>query len=99
LRLGDIPARIFRLSFSGELAYELAVPANRGDGVVRALMRAGQAFGAVAYGTEALGVLRIEKGHVAGNELNGQTTAADLGLGRMISAKKDFIGRIIAQNP
>ena len=48
------------------------------------------------YGIEALGVMRIEKGHVAGNELNGTTTAADLGLGRMMSMKKDFIGRILA---
>ena len=43
--------------------------------------------------------MRIEKGHVAGNELNGQTTARDLGLGRMMSTKKDFIGRVLAQRP
>jgi methylglutamate dehydrogenase subunit C len=97
--LGGMPARIFRLSFSGELAYELAVPANHGDSVMRALMRAGEALGAPAYGTEALGVLRIEKGHVAGNELNGQTTARDLGLGRMMSTKKDYIGRALAGRP
>ena len=53
----------------------------------------------VPYGTEALGVMRIEKGHVAGNELNGTTTAADLGLGRMMSTKKDFIGRVLAARP
>jgi sarcosine oxidase subunit alpha len=52
--------------------------------------------GVVPYGTEALGVMRIEKGHVAGNELNGTTTAADLGLGRMMSTKKDYIGRVLA---
>ena len=51
------------------------------------------------YGTEALGVMRIEKGHVAGGELNGQTTARDLGLGRMLSTKKDYIGRVMAQRP
>lgn len=94
-----IPARLFRISFSGELAYELAVPARYGDATIRAIMAAGAEWNIVAYGTEALGVMRIEKGHVAGNELNGQTTAADLGLGRMMSAKKDFIGRILAQRP
>ncbi|MER9426475.1 sarcosine oxidase subunit alpha family protein [Mesorhizobium sp. M0317] len=94
---GRIPARLFRISFSGELAYELAVPADYGDAMMRALMRAGEAFGITPYGTEALGVMRIEKGHVAGNELNGQTTARDLGLGKMMSTKKDYIGRIMAQ--
>jgi heterotetrameric sarcosine oxidase alpha subunit len=91
-----IPARLFRVSFSGELAYELAVPARYGDAAIRALMAAGAEWGLVPYGTEALGVMRIEKGHVAGNELNGTTTTADLGLGRMMSNKKDFIGRILA---
>jgi sarcosine oxidase subunit alpha len=94
-----IPARLFRISFSGELAYELAVPARYGDAAVRAIMTAGEEFGVIPYGTEALGVMRIEKGHVAGNELNGTTTAADLGLGRMMSKKKDCIGRVLAGRP
>jgi sarcosine oxidase subunit alpha len=94
-----MPARVFRLSFSGELAFELSVPALFGERLVEGLFAAGAAFGAVAYGTEALGVMRIEKGHPAGNELNGQTTAADLGMGRMMSRKKDFIGRIMAERP
>ncbi|MFC7397950.1 sarcosine oxidase subunit alpha family protein [Chelatococcus sp. GCM10030263] len=93
---GGIPARLFRISFSGELAYELAVPADYGDAMMRALMAAGEPHGITPYGTEALGVMRIEKGHVAGNELNGQTTARDLGFGRMMSSKKDFIGRVMA---
>ncbi|SEG30763.1 sarcosine oxidase subunit alpha family protein [Bosea lathyri] len=93
---GGIPARLFRISFSGELAYELAVPADHGDAMMRALMAAGEPHGITPYGTEALGVMRIEKGHVAGNELNGQTTARDLGLGKMMSSKKDFIGRLMA---
>lgn len=92
-------ARLFRISFSGELAYELAVPARYGDALIRALMSAGEEFGITPYGIEALGVMRIEKGHVAGNELNGTTTAADLGLGRMMSRKKDFIGRVLAERP
>jgi sarcosine oxidase subunit alpha len=94
-----VSARLFRLSFSGELAYELSVPASHGDRLIRALFELGRAFDAVPYGTEALGVMRIEKGHAAGNELNGQTTAADLGMGRMMSTKKDFIGRVMAQRP
>ena len=63
------------------------------------LMQAGEPFGIVPYGTEALGVMRIEKGHVAGNELDGRTTADDLGLGRMMSSKKDFVGRVMAARP
>jgi methylglutamate dehydrogenase subunit C len=98
-RWRNVPARLFRVSFSGELAYELAVPAQFGDAAIRAIMEAGGELGIVPYGTEALGVMRIEKGHVAGNELNGTTTAADLGLGRMMSRKKDFIGRTLAMRP
>jgi sarcosine oxidase subunit alpha len=93
------PARIFRLSFSGELAYEISVPARWGEELVTDLFAAGEAFGATPYGTEALAVMRIEKGHAAGNELNGTTTAGDLGMGRMMSKKKDFIGRVLAQRP
>ena len=89
---GGIPARLFRISFSGELAYEIAVQTRYGDSLMRALMEAGEEFNVVPYGTEALGVMRIEKGHAAGPELNGQTSAYDLGMGGMISGKKDFIG-------
>src|SRR6185295_3959777 len=80
---GGTPARLFRLSFSGELAYEIAVPARYGDALARRLMEAGAPYGITPYGTEALGVMRIEKGHFAGNEIDGRTTAADLGAGRM----------------
>ena len=93
---GGTKARLFRLSFSGELAYEIGVPARFGDALIRAIMAAGADFGIAPYGTEALGVLRIEKGHPAGGELNGQTTAHDLGMGKLLSAKKDFIGRFMA---
>jgi sarcosine oxidase subunit alpha len=91
------PARLFRISFSGELAYEIAVPTRYGDAMIRLLMEAGKEFGAVPYGTEALGVMRIEKGHATGNELNGQTTALNLGLGRMVSTKKDCIGNVLSR--
>jgi len=95
--IGQVPARLFRISFSGELAYELAVPTRHGDALIRRLMRLGAPLGVTAYGTEALGVMRVEKGHAAGNELNGQTTAADLGLGRMVSSKKDCIGNVLSR--
>jgi glycine cleavage system aminomethyltransferase T len=94
---GGTPARLFRLSFSGELAYEIGVPARFGDGLIRAIMKAGAEHSIAPYGTEALGVMRIEKGHAAGPELNGQTTAHDLGLGKMMSTKKDFIGRFMGE--
>jgi len=94
-----VACRLFRISFSGELAYELAVPARYGDAAIRAIMAAGADLGITAYGTEALAVMRVEKGHVAGNELNGTTTADDLGLGKMMSRKKDFIGRVLARRP
>ena len=85
--------RIFRISFSGELAFEVYTDAGYGAGVWKAIMQAGQSLGITAYGTEAMTVMRTEKGHVAGPELDGRTTALDLGLGRMMSTKKDFIGR------
>ncbi len=96
---GGIPARLFRISFSGELAYEIAVPARYGNALMGVLMEAGKEFDATPYGTEALGVMRIEKGHAAGNELNGQTTAAMLGMGRMVSKAKDSIGSKLSERP
>ncbi len=94
---GGLRARLFRISFSGELAYEIAVPTRYGDALIRKLVEAGEEFDAVVYGTEALGVMRIEKGHVAGNELNGQSTALNMGLGKMVSRKKDSIGMVLSQ--
>jgi len=94
---GGLRARLFRISFSGELAFEIAVPTRYGDAMWRRLMEAGEEFDVVAYGTEALGVMRIEAGHAAGNELNGTTTALNLGMGRMVSKKKDSIGSTMAK--
>ena len=91
--IAGIPARVFRISFSGELSYEINVPADYGRAMWERLLDAGQAFGITPYGTEAMGVLRIEKGHVAGMELDGGTTPDDLGLGQLVSAAKDCIGR------
>ncbi|WP_411034494.1 sarcosine oxidase subunit alpha family protein [Shinella sp. BYT-45] len=95
---GALHGRLFCISFSGELAYELAVPAAYGDGTAEALMQAGQAEGLMPYGVEALSVLRIEKGHVTHNEINGTVVPADLGFGKMVSASKpDFIGKAMLQ--
>ncbi|MGQ9366504.1 sarcosine oxidase subunit alpha family protein [Azospirillum sp. ST 5-10] len=96
---GGVPARLFRVSYSGELAYELAVPADLGGAAMRAVLAAGEPFGLVPYGTEAMGVMRIEKGHIAGGEMDGRTTAADLGLGRLLAPGKDFVGRVLAGRP
>ncbi|TAX67935.1 sarcosine oxidase subunit alpha family protein (plasmid) [Rhizobium leguminosarum] len=91
---GRLEGRLFRISFSGELAYELAVPAGYGEGVADAIMSAGEKHGICAYGAEALGVMRIEKGHVTHAEINGTVTPGDLGFGRMVSSTKpDFIGK------
>ena len=94
---GGLRARLFRISFSGELAFEIAVPTRYGDALMRRLKEAGEPFGVVPYGAEALGVMRIEKGHAAGPELNGTTTALNLGMGRMVSGKKDSIGATLSR--
>ncbi|MGB0158747.1 MAG: sarcosine oxidase subunit alpha family protein [Thalassovita mediterranea] len=94
---GGLRARLFRISFSGELAYEIAVPTRYGDALMRRLMEEGEEFNVTPYGTEALGVMRIEKGHAVAAELNGTTTAANLGMGRMVSKKKDSIGSTLSE--
>jgi glycine cleavage system aminomethyltransferase T/NADPH-dependent 2,4-dienoyl-CoA reductase/sulfur reductase-like enzyme len=92
--IGGIPAQVFRISFSGELAYEIAVGADHGQALWRLLLTAGDPFDVVPYGTEALTTLRTEKGHfVMGPEADGRATADDIGLGGMLSSKKDFVGR------
>lgn len=91
-RVGTIDVTIARLSFSGELAYEVFTASRNGLAVWETLMSAGEKVGIVPYGTEALGTLRIEKGHVTAAEIDGRTTADDLGLGALCSKKKSFIG-------
>ncbi|MBI1775436.1 MAG: sarcosine oxidase subunit alpha family protein [Proteobacteria bacterium] len=98
-KIAGIPVRIFRLSFSGELAYEIGAPADYGTAVWEALLEAGAALRIVPYGLEAMGTMRIEKGHVAGPELDGRTTPGDLGLGRMVSKKKPFVGSRLLERP
>ncbi|OBQ80149.1 sarcosine oxidase subunit alpha [Mesorhizobium sp. WSM3873] len=90
--IAGVPVMICRLSFSGEMAFEVYSGAGYGTRVWEALIEAGKPFGLVAYGLEALGTMRIEKGHVTGAEIDGRTTARDLHLDWMLSKKKPFIG-------
>ena len=95
-----IPARLFRMSYSGELAYEIHVPADRGQAMWEAVMDAGEALGIMPYGTEAMSTLRIEKGHVVvGAEADGRTTADDLGMGKLVNAGKWCIGKPLLGRP
>ena len=98
-RIAGVAGRLFRISFSGELAYEVAVPADRADEVWNALLEAGRPLGALPYGVDALNTLRIEKGHVTTAELDGNTTAHDLGFERMLKAEGDYVGRVLAARP
>jgi methylglutamate dehydrogenase subunit C len=94
-----VPGRLFRISFSGEHAYEVAVPARYGEGLWRYLVSQAEALGGGPYGMEALSVLRIEKGHITHSEIHGRTTAFDIGMERMVSPKKDCIGKTMAARP
>jgi sarcosine oxidase subunit alpha len=99
-RVAGLPARVFRISFSGELGYEINVPAGYAPALWQAVSRAGDPFDLMPYGLEALDVLRIEKGHFSvGTEIDGRTTADDLGLGRLLSRNKLFIGRALLGRP
>ncbi|MDC6465315.1 sarcosine oxidase subunit alpha family protein [Pelagibacteraceae bacterium] len=91
--LFEVPARIFRISFSGELAYELNVESGYGIFMWEKIMELGKEMNIEPYGTEALSTLRIEMGHVAGSEIDGRVIASDLSLEGMLSKKKDFIGK------
>ncbi|MBT8475994.1 MAG: sarcosine oxidase subunit alpha family protein [Alphaproteobacteria bacterium] len=97
--VAGVPGRLFRISFSGEHAYEVAVPARYGDTLFRHLLSLAESMGGGPYGMEALNVLRIEKGFITHSEIHGRVTAFDIGMERMISAKKDCIGKSAAARP
>lgn len=92
-----IPVRIIRITFTGELGYEIYTPAGYGEELWDNANRAGKKFDLSLFGIEALGALRIEKGHVAGSEINGRTSLDDLGFGRMESTKKSHIGKVLSR--
>ena len=91
--LFGVYARIFRISFSGELAYEVNVESDNGHYMWEKIIEIGKEFKIQPYGTEALSTLRIEMGHVAGSEIDGRTIPYDNSLEGLVSKKKDFIGK------
>ena len=91
--------RLFRISFSGEHGYEIAVPSRYGESLFRLLVSRAEEIGGGPYGMEALNVLRLEKGFITHAEIHGRITAFDLGMQRMVSEKKDCIGKTSASRP
>jgi len=88
-----VDARIVRISFSGELAFEIYVPASSGVALWRRVLACGEQFDIAPYGMDAMDVLRIEKGFlVVGADADGRTTPDDIGFAGMVSAKKVFVG-------
>ncbi|WP_300042702.1 sarcosine oxidase subunit alpha [uncultured Paracoccus sp.] len=94
-RVAGLPARLFRLSFTGELGFEINVPARQGLALWQALMDAGRAYDICPYGTETMHVLRAEKGYIIiGQDTDGTVTPGDAGLDWAIGkAKPDFVGK------
>jgi len=93
-KVAGISARVYRISFTGELSYEINVPAAYGLSLWQALMMAGEKYGITPYGTEAMHVLRAEKGYIiVGQETDGSVTPVDLDMNWIVSKTKDFIGK------
>jgi sarcosine oxidase subunit alpha len=97
--LFGVAGRLFRISFSGDLGYEIAVPARFGAALWRDLVARAETLGGGPYGLEALNVLRIEKGFITHAEIHGRTTAFDIGMQGMVSTRKDCIGKAASQRP
>ena len=96
-KIGGIPVRIFRISFTGELSYEINTPSRYGLYLWQKILKSGGKFNLMPYGTEAMHVLRAEKGFIiVGQETDGSVSPLDLGMDWIISKnKKDFIGKVI----
>ncbi len=94
-KIAGVPARLFRVSFTGELGFEINVPADYGRAVWEALMESGRPHGITPYGTETMHVLRAEKGYIiVGQETDGTVTPDDVGYAGMIGkTKPDFVGK------
>ena len=93
-RVAGLPARVARISFTGESAFEVSVPSGYGLALWTALMQSGQRYGITPYGTEAMHVLRAERGFIiAGQDTDGTVTPIDLGMQWLVSPRKDFIGK------
>jgi sarcosine oxidase subunit alpha len=100
-KIGDVDCRVNRISFSGELAYEVNIPANHGRFMWEKLIQAGAEFDMTPYGTDTMHVLRAEKGYViVGQDTDGSVTVDDLGMGWALSkTKADFIGKRSLSRP
>ena len=96
---GDVPVRVHRVSFSGELAYEVFAASGHCEALAEALASAGKPHGLVLYGVEALGALRIEKGHIAGGEIDGRHSLEDLRMEKMASKLKPYVGSVLRNRP
>lgn len=93
--LSGTTVRVHRMSYSGELAYEVYIPSAFAHAAWQTLLDAGAPLDLKPYGTEAMGALRIEKGHIAGAEIDGRTTLKDLGLSGLASTRKPFVGSVL----
>ncbi len=99
IKVMGVKARLFRISFSGELGFELAIPSRYGASLFNVLKLVAEQHGGGIYGMEAMNVMRLEKGFITHAEIDGRATAYDVGMQRMLSQKKDFIGNKMAQRP
>ena len=98
--VAGIPARVFRISFTGEMSFEINVPASYGLSLWQILMSAGEKYDITPYGTEAMHVLRAEKGFIiVGQETDGSVTPIDLGMDWIVSKAKDFVGKRSLSRP
>ncbi|HEX9789726.1 MAG TPA: sarcosine oxidase subunit alpha family protein [Kiloniellales bacterium] len=98
--VAGIRARVFRISFTGEMSYEINVPASYGLALWQAVMTAGEKYDITPYGTEAMHVLRAEKGYIiVGQETDGSVIPGDLGMDWIVSKTKDFVGRRSLSRP
>ena len=91
----NVPCYIARISFSGELAYEIYIPSDYAQSMMEFIWENGKNFECCLYGLEALGTLRIEKGHLTNAEIDGRVTIEDIGLSKMASSNKDYVGKVL----
>ncbi|NVK30096.1 MAG: (2Fe-2S)-binding protein [Gammaproteobacteria bacterium] len=94
-----VQVRIARISFSGERAFEIYCGSGYAEHMMEGLWAAAEPLDGCLYGLEALGALRIEKGHVTGAELDGRVTLEDAGFAKMASTKKPYVGNVLRQRP
>ena len=98
--LAGMRVTLFRVSFSGELAFEINIDSNNALAMWRRIMEAGAEFGVTPYGTETMHVLRAEKGFaIVGQDTDGSVTPVDLGMNWLLSKEKDFLGKRSLQRP